>query len=170
MASAYLVFQDERSNKFWHLETNKKKFTTSWGRIGTVGQSNTKTFYTELACEKAAKKLIASKRKKGYVDAITEELITEAFIMLLSDVAERKNDSEIFYRNDKFNKLATLEFVEGDSEHIIFRNYYENGTKKSEHEWVKGKQHGRDIGWYSDGSLHWEREFNNGRLVKAKRY
>ncbi len=170
MASAALVFQDQKSNKFWNLETDGKKFTTNWGRIGTIGQSKTKSFYSESACERSAQKLIASKIKKGYVEAITEELITEAFIMILSGIADKRNSREIYYRNDKFNKLATIEFVDGDSSHIIFRHYYDNGNQKSEHEWVNGKQHGIDLGWYEDGSKHWERKFVEGKLVKEKRY
>jgi len=170
MASAALVFQDAKSNKFWNLETNGKKFTTYWGRIGTAGQSNTKDFYNEAACEYAANKLIASKIKKGYVPAITEDLIREAFIMILSGIAERRNESEIYYRSDKFNKLATIEFVDGSSDHIIFRHYYENGNQKSEHEWVDGKQHGNDSGWYEDGSKKWERKFIKGKLVSEKKY
>lgn len=170
MASASLVFQDAKSNKFWNLETNDKEFTTHWGRIGTVGQSKTKKYYSAQACEREAKKLIAKKVKKGYVEAITEELITQALIEILSGIATRKNEREIYYRDDKFNKLATIEFVDGDSTHIIFRHYYENGNQKSEHEWVDGKQNGRDIGWYENGNMRWEREFANGRMIKEKRY
>lgn len=170
MVIANLVFQDERSNKFWNIETNGKSFTTSWGRIGTFGQSQIKHYYNETRCEHEAQKLLASKIKKGYVAAITEELITEAFIMILSGIADRKNEREIYYRNDKFNKLATIEFVEGSSSHIIFRNYYENGTIKSEHEWMDGKQHGNDKGWYENGSKHWERTFSSGKLINERRY
>lgn len=170
MASASLVFQDKKSNKFWNLETHGKKFTTNWGRIGTIGQHKTKSFYNEAKCEFEAFKLINAKTKKGYLDAITEELITEAFIMILSGVADRRNESEIYYRSDKFNKLATIEFVDGDSSHIMFRHYYENGNKKSEHEWVDGKQHGKDSGWYEDGRTHWKRKFSAGKLTSEKRY
>lgn len=170
MASASLVFQDKKSNKFWNLETSGKKFTTSWGRIGTIGQHKAKSFYSKDRCEYEAKKVIASKIKKGYVPAITEELITEAFIMILSGVAERRSPTEIYYRSDKFNKLATIEFVDGDSTHIIFRHYYDNGNKKSEHEWVDGKQNGNDSGWYDDGKMRWKRKFSAGKLVSEKRY
>jgi len=169
MASASLVFQDARSNKFWNLETNGKEFTTHWGRIGTIGQSNTKKYYSEDQCEREAKKLIASKVKKGYVQAINDELITEAFIKILSGIAEYKNENEVYYRDDKFERLATMEFLDG-SDHIIFRHYYENGVKKSEHEWVEGRQHGRDMGWYEDGSPRWERKFDSGRMISEKRY
>lgn len=169
MVSASLVCQDTRSNKFWNIETDGKKSTTSWGRIGTFGQSKTKKFYSEQQCERKAKEIIASKIKKGYVEAITEDLITQAFIEILSGIAKRKNSKEIYYRDDKFNKLATIEFVNG-SEHIIFRHYYDNGNKKSEHSWVNNKQNGVDLGWYENGSKRWERTFLNGKLVKEKRY
>jgi hypothetical protein len=85
-------------------------------------------------CKKAAKKIIASKIKKGYVEAITDELIAELFIMVLSGIANRRNANEIYYRDDKFNKLATIEFVDGSADHIILRHYYESGNIKSQHE------------------------------------
>ena len=169
MASASLVFQDEVSNKFWNIETDGKSFTRSWGRIGTFGQSKKETFWDATVCERQAQKLIDSKVKKGYVQAISEELITQAFIEILSGIAQRKNENEIYYRNDKFNKLATIEFVDGSS-HIIFRQYYENGNKKSECHWVEYKQDGDDLGWYEDGSKHWERTFSAGKMTYEKRY
>ena len=170
MISASLVFQDKKSNKFWNLEVKGKTFTTSYGRIGTIGQSNTKSFWSDQQCERAAKKIIASKVKKGYVEAITEELIAELFIRVLSGISEHRNVDEIYYRDDKFNKLATIEFVDGSAEHIILRHYYENGNKKSEHEWVNNKQHGKDSGWYENGKKHWERKFVSGKLTYEKRY
>lgn len=170
MTSASLVFQDDKSNKFWNVETNGKNLTTSWGRIGTVGQSGSKVYYDETVCDRQAKKLIASKIKKGYVQAITEGLITEMFIMILSGIAERKNEVEFYYRDDKFNKLATIEFVDGSSSHIVLRHYYESGNKKSKHEWKEGKQDGRDLGWYEEGSKRWERVFSGGKLISEKRY
>lgn len=170
MASASLVCQNSKSNKFWNLETNDKEYTVSWGRIGTIGQSTTKKYYGKMQCENAAKKIIASKIKKGYVETITEEIILNTFIMILSGVVERKNDSEFYYRDDKFEKLATIEFVDGSSDHIILRHYYENGKKKSEHEWENGKSHGKDLGWYENGKKNWVRKFADGKLVSSVKY
>ena len=169
MASASLVYQDEKSNKFWNIETNGKDFTRSWGRIGTFGQTQTESFYSIAECECQANKLIASKTKKGYVQAISEDLITQAFIEILSGIAQHKNENEIYYRDDKFNKLATIEFLDGSS-HIIFRQYYENGQKKSECHWVDYKQDGDDLGWYENGNKHWERKFSVGKMTYEKRY
>ncbi len=66
--------------------------------------------------------------------------------------------------------MATIEFVDGSSEHIVLRYYYENGKQKSEHEWVNGKQDGRDLGWYENGKEHWERQFSAGKMISEKRY
>lgn len=52
----------------------------------------------------------------------------------------------------------------------MFRHYYDNGNKKSEHSWVDGKQNGKDAGWYEDGSKRWERTFLGGKLAREKRY
>ena len=170
MISESLVCQDAKSNKFWNIETNDKTYTTSWGRIGTVGQSKKKNFYNKKTCEKEANKLIASKVKKGYDKAVTEELIIETFMMILSGIAEYRNPKELYYRSDKFSKLATIEFVDGSSDNIILRYYYESGKKKSEHEWVNGKQHGNDLGWNEKGKMRWERKFAAGKLIYEKRY
>jgi predicted DNA-binding WGR domain protein len=42
--------------------------TTRWGRIGSTGQSKTKTFADEAAATQAAAKLIAEKCDEGYVE------------------------------------------------------------------------------------------------------
>jgi antitoxin component YwqK of YwqJK toxin-antitoxin module len=90
--------------------------------------------------------------------------------MVLSGIAKRRNDNEIYYRDDKFNKLATIEFVDGSADHIILRHYYDNGNIKSQHEWADNKQHGKDLGWYENGKKHWERKFVSGKLTHEKRY
>jgi predicted DNA-binding WGR domain protein len=59
-------YTDDKSNKFWSIETNGDEFTVTFGKIGTDGQSQTKSFADEEACNKAAEKLINEKTKKGY--------------------------------------------------------------------------------------------------------
>lgn len=60
------VFQDGNSQKFWSIETNGKDFTVTYGKLGTTGQSQTKSWENEEKCQKEASKLIAEKTKKGY--------------------------------------------------------------------------------------------------------
>src|SRR5262245_46697289 len=64
-----LVYMDAKSSKFWNIELSGTSFTVTYGRIGTTGQSQTKSFPSEEAARKEAEKLIKEKTGKGYVDA-----------------------------------------------------------------------------------------------------
>ena len=71
----YLTFLDDTSDKFWQIETSGTSFTVTYGRNGTSGQSQTKTFDSEEKCLKEAEKVLAEKRKKGYSeDGVVSEL------------------------------------------------------------------------------------------------
>ncbi|MBC7978699.1 MAG: WGR domain-containing protein [Myxococcales bacterium] len=54
------------SNKFWEITLSGTSFTTTYGRIGTAGQSTLKEFKTAAAAQKEHDKLVAEKTKKGY--------------------------------------------------------------------------------------------------------
>ena len=56
------------SQKFWEISVAGNSFTVRFGRIGTVGQNQTKTFADETKASREAEKLIAEKLKKGYVE------------------------------------------------------------------------------------------------------
>jgi predicted DNA-binding WGR domain protein len=62
-----LIFTDEKSAKFWNIETDGKKYSVTFGKIGTNGQTQTKEFENEEACLKEAEKIVNEKLKKGYV-------------------------------------------------------------------------------------------------------
>jgi uncharacterized protein (TIGR02996 family) len=59
-------FSEGSSNKFWEIALEGKSFTTTWGRIGSEGQSTTKTFNSEAQAKAEHDKLIAEKTAKGY--------------------------------------------------------------------------------------------------------
>ena len=61
-------YKDEKSSKFWSIESNDNAFTVTYGKIGITGQTQTKTFANEEACVKELEKLIREKTKKGYVE------------------------------------------------------------------------------------------------------
>jgi predicted DNA-binding WGR domain protein len=63
-----LVFKEGGSNKFWKISLDGKSFEVHYGRVGTAGQKQTKTFPTPAAALKAHDGLVAEKLKKGYVD------------------------------------------------------------------------------------------------------
>jgi predicted DNA-binding WGR domain protein len=56
------------SQKFWEISIAGKSFAVRFGRIGTAGQSQTKSFADEEKAKREAEKLIAEKVKKGYVE------------------------------------------------------------------------------------------------------
>lgn len=62
----HFIYQDEKSHKFWTVEQQGNELHISWGKAGTKGQSQIKSFSDAAAAEKAELKLIAEKVKKGY--------------------------------------------------------------------------------------------------------
>jgi len=54
------------SNKFWEIEVDGSSHTVRYGKIGTDGQTNTKSFASAEAARKDHDKLIAQKTGKGY--------------------------------------------------------------------------------------------------------
>lgn len=59
-------FKDGSSNKFWEIDLDGTSFTTSYGRIGTDGQTSLKEYDSEAKAKAEHDKLIAEKVKKGY--------------------------------------------------------------------------------------------------------
>ncbi|EFJ2134613.1 WGR and DUF4132 domain-containing protein [Escherichia coli] len=67
----HFIYQDEKSHKFWAVEQQGNELHISWGKVGTNGQSQVKSFADTAAAEKAELKLIAEKVKKGYVEVLS---------------------------------------------------------------------------------------------------
>ena len=53
------------SSKFWHIAVTGTEVTVRYGRIGTAGQTQVKSFATPREAEDHATKLVAEKRRKG---------------------------------------------------------------------------------------------------------
>jgi DNA ligase-1 len=64
----YFEFTAGSSSKFWEVSVEGSEMTTRWGRIGSAGQTKTKTFPDEARARAAADKLIAEKTADGYVE------------------------------------------------------------------------------------------------------
>ncbi|MDI7173764.1 WGR domain-containing protein [Leptospira santarosai] len=69
----HLTFKDDKSDKFWNIEVSENSFTVTYGKTGTSGQTQTKSFDDEKKCLKEAEKLLAEKLKKGYVEVGIEK-------------------------------------------------------------------------------------------------
>jgi uncharacterized protein (TIGR02996 family) len=62
------VFTDAKSNKFWNIDLQDTRFTVSFGKVGTKGQTQIKDFPEAEQARKAHDKLVAEKIGKGYVE------------------------------------------------------------------------------------------------------
>jgi predicted DNA-binding WGR domain protein len=65
----HFEFVGGASQKFWEISVSGNSFTVRFGRIGTAGQSQTKTFADEAKTKREAENLIAEKVKKGYSES-----------------------------------------------------------------------------------------------------
>ena len=61
-------FVGGNSAKFWEIDCQGKDVTVRYGRLGTTGQVQTKSFATPDAADGHAQKLIRQKQGKGYVE------------------------------------------------------------------------------------------------------
>jgi predicted DNA-binding WGR domain protein len=66
----YFEFIGGSSAKFWEISVNGGDVGVRFGRIGTAGQTQTRSFDDVAAAMRHAGKLIAQKTKKGYQEAV----------------------------------------------------------------------------------------------------
>ncbi len=67
--TVHLEFEEGTSSKFWRARTEGQTLYVNYGKIGSAGQTQVKDFGDASAATKEYNKLVAEKRKKGYVDA-----------------------------------------------------------------------------------------------------
>jgi predicted DNA-binding WGR domain protein len=66
----YFEFVGGSSAKFWECRVSGNEVTIRFGRIGTDGQTQTKTLPDADAATRHAEKMIASKLAKGYQETV----------------------------------------------------------------------------------------------------
>ena len=71
-------FSDGASDKFWRIAIDGAAFTVHYGRKGTKGQAQEKSFASNEAAQQAANKLIAEKTGKGYVEVSDSGVVSPA--------------------------------------------------------------------------------------------
>jgi len=64
----YFEFSAGTSHKFWEITVQGESHTVRFGRIGSDGQTKTKTFADESATERDARRLVSEKLAKGYIE------------------------------------------------------------------------------------------------------
>ena len=68
MSRREFQFVSGGSSKFWAIEMKGTAFDVTFGKIGTPGTTQTKSFADAAAATKAYDKLVAEKTAKGYVE------------------------------------------------------------------------------------------------------
>jgi predicted DNA-binding WGR domain protein len=94
----YLTYKDEKSDKFWSIEVSDNSFTVVYGKTGTTGTSQVKTFKNNEKCLKEANKLIKEKIAKGYTEAeipATIDNVTPAKKKIASDTEKIEKELDI---------------------------------------------------------------------------
>lgn len=71
----YLIFNDGKSHKFWQIVLSGTDLKITWGKIGTDGRTQVKSFDSQFDAKSAMDKLINEKLKKGYQSNIQPENI-----------------------------------------------------------------------------------------------
>ncbi len=71
-------YSDAKSHKFWNIAVSGSSFTVTYGKVGSAGQSKTKSFPTPEKAQAEADKLIRQKLKKGYVETTPRAPAAEA--------------------------------------------------------------------------------------------
>lgn len=119
MGKRRFEYSDEKSNKFWEIEVKGRDHTVTYGKIGSNGQTKTKSFDNSEGSEKDAERLIKQKMKKGYEEVTSsEEPSSGELKALLGGLCQDAADEKIL---DALNK-AVVEF--GDST-IVFEDDWE---------------------------------------------
>jgi parallel beta-helix repeat protein len=67
-----LEYQEGSSHKFWEVQVDGTDVTTRWGRVGTKGQSKTKSHADSESAQRDADKQAKKKQAKGYVEIASE--------------------------------------------------------------------------------------------------
>ncbi len=86
------------SNKFWQVTLRGADLEVAWGRVGTQGQTKTKTFPSASDAQSEQERAIREKTKKGYVEAAHQPVPAHDFPSLRrspkNEVSSTKSPAE----------------------------------------------------------------------------
>ncbi|BFM41586.1 hypothetical protein CFS9_02270 [Flavobacterium sp. CFS9] len=100
-----LKYIDGNSDKFWDIEVTGLDYTVTYGKNGTSGTSQTKSFATDEECLKMAEKILAEKIKKGYSEN------GEVAVAAKPKSAKSKNSDEVLEEYDAILKSKNISLM-----------------------------------------------------------
>lgn len=101
----HLKYIDGTSDKFWEIEVIGSNYTVTYGKNGTSGTVQSKSFGSDEECLKMAEKILAEKVKKGYSESGEVDMASKP------KSAKTKNADEVIEEYDsiiKSKKISTL--------------------------------------------------------------
>jgi predicted DNA-binding WGR domain protein len=101
----HLKYIDGTSDKFWEIEVIGSNYTVTYGKNGTSGTVQSKSFGSDEECLKMAEKILAEKVKKGYSESGEVDMASKP------KSARTKNADEVIEEYDsiiKSKKISTL--------------------------------------------------------------
>lgn len=101
----YLKYIDGNSDKFWQIEVTGLEYTVTYGKNGTSGTSQTKSFASDEECLKSAEKILAEKVKKGYSE--TGDVTVES----KPKTAKKSNADEVLEEYDTIIKSKNIDLL-----------------------------------------------------------
>lgn len=118
----HLKYIDGNSDKFWQIEVSDSNFTVTYGKNGTSGVSQIKTFASAEECLKAAEKLLAEKIKKGYSESgevtVTKKIDPKTGKVSNIDEILKEYDSIIKQKNTELLLPFLIKNAKGNLEPI----------------------------------------------------
>jgi predicted DNA-binding WGR domain protein len=151
MMKRYFTYRDEKSDRFWVIETKEDELFTFYGKnkpratemgkktseLCEAGQRNKKLFDTDDECEKEAAKLIAKKLKVGYLEQ--EEFFISLYneIKYLHSWTRTSKINEVLAELDKRDKPLVItygasDWVESLRSTFAYRSQYHNSNLNCE--------------------------------------
>ena len=125
----HLKLIDGTSDKFWQIEAVNNSFTVTYGKNGTSGVSQTKTFDSEAQCLKEAEKILAEKIKKGYSED------GESGVVSISTKPKTEKQSDLQAILDEYDTLIKTSNLDGL---LPFLKNHANGNREALKKHIKG--------------------------------
>ncbi|HEY9734407.1 MAG TPA: DUF4240 domain-containing protein [Drouetiella sp.] len=151
-------YTDEKSGKFWEIGLNDKSVTVKFGRTGTTGQLQTKSFSSHGEAQVHHDKLIAEKIRKGYVEAASTtanlspaEIDESWFWKIISD-SRRGTDGDI---EAQLERIDTLLRKLSDAELGKFNDITSDLIARSERWDIWAAAYYDNDGCSDDGFMDW---------------
>jgi len=98
----HLKYIDGTSDKFWEIEVRGSDYTVTYGKNGTSGTVQSKSFGSDEECLKMAEKILAEKVKKGYSESGEVDMASKP------KSAKTKNADEVIEEYDSIIKSKKI--------------------------------------------------------------